>query len=210
MSEIAGITYWGSFNQSGAGKPSAPRPRSTQPEWTFRTPCQMIAAATPGISTGTKKSARNNGLATRWVVFSRTAISNGSPIAMGNATSRKLPVTRSDLITSGSPTRRVQLPNPMKCTSPGRTRTRSVDEAPSEASIGPAKNNTKPMSQGERKSSPHMLSRRAHALRRMAVLAYSVWDPLALLVVDTLQRRLEFLGFDVDIQAGGGVGKAHV
>src|SRR5260370_33245665 len=51
----------------------------------------------------------------------------------------------------------------------------------------------------------YMLSRRAHALRRMAVLAYSVWDPLALLVVVTLERRLELLGFDVDIQAGGGV-----
>src|SRR5947209_15312419 len=28
---------------------------------------------------------------------------------------------------------------------------------------------------------------------------------LAFLVVDALKRRLEFLGFDVDIQAGGGV-----
>src|SRR4051794_17601334 len=102
----------------------------------------------------------------------------------------------------------------MKRVWPGLTSTRSVKDAPSEASIGPAKNRTKPMSHGERKSSPHMLSLRAsevprglQVLSRCARVRTGLATAVAQLtpVEDVLERVSEVLRFDVDIQACCGV-----
>src|SRR5207237_8056560 len=128
-------------------------------------------------------------------------------MVMGTEISRKFPVTRSDLITSGSLRSRVQFSSPMKRTAPGRTSTRSVNDASSEMSIGPAKNRMKPRIQGARKSSPQMLSLRPNdvPIGRITPLEMLTRDSVPHLIIYRLERRPELLRFDTHVESGRGV-----
>src|SRR5215471_5642045 len=126
-------------------------------------------------------------------------------MAMGSAISMKLAVTCTDFKTSGSPTSVFQLSSPINRVFSGRTSTRSVNEAPSDTSIGPAKNRTKPTSQGAMNTSPQKRSRRASVPPPTMALDTAVYRARFSrlgLVIDGLQRVLQLQRFGVHVEAG--------
>lgn len=82
------------------------------------------------------------------------AKTRGTRIVIGKAMTPNLMVTHVLLATSGSFTSRRQLASPTKVVGSALVRLKSVRENHSDAAIGRAVNSTKPMIQGETKTSP--------------------------------------------------------